>query len=287
MEELLLGFEDLEAAEQARVLRFLEEHPRQAARLENFRALEGLALGELPVAESAWEDGNLTAEESRQQQESLNRILAALADQGLAETARHQGPMDENQRHRRISHSKLSSRLTWALPLAAVLAMAIILPRWPGGGDSPNSPRVVVLVGEEGTRGAGSHADTRGILHTGQAFALDFFLDRDSHVLVYHLDPAGRLALVWPAQPGPGPSYLGGDQQHRVPRAESDEVWVLGPETGIESFLVASFGQWTDACLSLEATSGLTQRAEILADLTLRLEKIRARVEIIEFEHRD
>lgn len=279
MDDLILGFEDLEAEEKARVLRFLEGDPEQAARLEHLQALEGLALGELPVDQSAWDEALLDAEESRQQEESLRRILAALEEQFPAHRK-----VREDRRPRR---HRLPSRLNWALPLAAVLALFIVLPLWQRGGDPLPSPRVVVLVGEEGTRGFGSEAPSRGVLHTGQAFALDFHLEGDSHVLVYHLDPAGRLALVWPADPGPETSSLAGGRQHRVPRAENDEVWVLGPETGTESFLVVSFGEWTGECLDLEPVAGLARRADVLADLKVRLEGCRGRVELIEFDHRD
>ena len=284
MDDLVLGFEDLDPAEQARVRRFLQENPGQAARLQELQAAEEAACGEFPVDRGAWEEARLSAGEIEEQQNSLKRILAALEEHGLPET---DSPQRDATPAKQGNLRRLTPRLAWALPLAAVLALVTILPMRRDVSDPALAPRVVVLVGENGTRGAAGQGTTLGILHTGQAFALDFYLDRDSHVVVYHLDPAGRLSVVWPARPGAGSSFLSGEQQHRLPRPEADQVWVLGPETGTETFLVTSFARWTPACLDVKPVAGLSRREAVMTDLQARLGELGGRVEVIEFDHRD
>jgi hypothetical protein len=282
--ELILGFEDLEPSEKARVILYLEENPEQASRLKRLQTTEALASGEIPIDPVAWDEAHLDPADLEAQQHSLRRILAAIEE--------HSDNTGSPRAQSASSFGLRDTRWAWALPLAAVLALAMFLPSWLAEDDPLHHLTVVALVGESGTRGAGPAEETHeslhtGSLHTGQAFALDFFLDRDSHVLVYHLDPAGELALVWPADPGAGPSYLRGGKQHRLPRAEDDEVWVLGPETGTESFLVASFPRWMPDCLELTPEPRGTDRAAILADLRSQVEACRGRVELIEFLHQD
>ncbi len=76
-------------------------------------------------------------------------------------------------------------------------------------------------------------------------------------------------------------------RQHQIPGNDSDEVWILGAETGTESFLVASARELPSGLDEIQVDPDLTERREILADLKARLELVMDQVDLHEFEHID
>jgi hypothetical protein len=281
MEKLILGYEDLEPAEKVVVDGFMASHPELANRLKWHQQLEAQAGSDLPLGQAPWQD-NLTSEEVEAQQESLRRILAEL-DQALSDST---GGAPGAKILSFTEH--LRRQVLWVLPLAAVLALAVLMPR--GNAEKTilhdlNVNRIELRV--DGSRGADLPNPEDGVLHTGQAFALEFSLDSNAYVVVYHVDPAGQVSRVYPGTITDSLSPHRGGQGHQIPDPDSGEVWILGSETGTESFLVASSKELPLGLQEFKLPTDTSDRARVLAELKSRLAAIVDQVDLYEFEHVD
>jgi len=274
IEKLILGYEELEPADRALADRYLEAHPDLAARLAWHQAKEVGAAANLPVADAAWQVGDLSAGEDAARHESLRRILAEVTvGQGTAGGG---------------SVGRVRDRAAWLLPLAAILALALLLPQ--AGVEKSllrNLTVARVEMAVDASRGSGRLDVTDGALFTGEAFALDFRLDEDAYVVVYHVDPAGRVSMVHPESPADEATPLRGGRNHRIPDPRGGLVWVLGAETGVESFLVASARRPPAGVAGLASDAVSADRAATLARLRSRLADLMDEVELHEFDHVD
>lgn len=281
MEKLVLGYEELEPAEKAVVDRFMIAHPELANRLRWHQQLEAQAGADLPLGQAAWQD-NLTPEEVEAQEESLRRILAEL-DLVVNESAAG-APSAKI-----LSFTEhLRRQALWVLPLAAVLALALFMPR--GSAEKLLLHDLTVQALEtrvDGSRGAELPNPEDGVLHTGQAFALEFSLESNAYVVVYHVDPAGQVSRVYPGTITDSLSPHRGGQGHQIPDPDSGEVWVLGSETGTETFLVASSKELPLALEKFELPADTSDRERVLAELKSRLAAIVDQVDLYEFQHVD
>lgn len=279
VEKLILGYEELEPGDREMADQYLARNPQLDSRLKWHQNKEKAARADLPVGGEPW-DGNLSPEELAAQEESLRRILSAL---------------DEHRRPEKKSNGKvlgfipsIRRQAAWALPLAAVLALFFLMPRdgqEKGLLQDLSITRIELL--DDGSRGPTVPVDDGAVLRTGQAFALDFSLVDDAFVVVYHVSPAGQVSRVFPETITDDLSPHRGGQGHQIPAIDGDEVWILGSETGTETFLLATSADLPRDLDQVQATSGLTDRQTIVDDLKTQLESRADQVEIRTFEHRD
>ena len=279
IEKLILGYEELNPADRVVADRYLSLQPELAARLDWHQQKETAAAADLPIRDDFWQADNLMPTDEAAQEESLRRILASIDQVGNSNG--HPTPPTKI-----ISFTdRLRHQALWALPLAAILAVAIMLPR--GGEEKALMQNLTVVSIElmaDGSRGPDQPAVSGEALHTGQAFALDYFLKEDAYVVVYHVDPAGQVSRVYPEAITDTLSPHRGGQGHQIPGPDSDELWILGSETGTESFLIAASSQFpTEADLG----NLPSDRDSILAELKSRLESTAEQVDLYEFEHVD
>lgn len=288
MEKLILGYEDLEGAEKALADRCLAAHPELAARLKWHQEKEA-AAADLPLGQAAWPEGELTPADRQAQQESLRRLLARLeASQGPGRNGAAGADQPPSL------GARLRHQARWLLPLAAILALAVIMPR--GGTEKvllQNLTVEQVQLLPDGSRGAGHVSSDGEVLHTGDAFELDFQLNEDSYVVVYHVGPAGQVSRVLPETITDTLSPHSGGQGHQIPDPATGEVWILGSETGRETFLVGTARNWPEGLADLSALTDLSggptsePRAQTIAHLKRRLERLMDEVHLYEFEHVD
>lgn len=274
LEKLILGYEELNPADKAVADHFLEQQPEMAARLKWHQDKENQARNAVSGSDDFPGKGFLNPDDEKAQQESLQKILAAIDARQKIQSA----PLS----HRLIKGSR------WLLPLAAVLALVVFLPR--DGGHKMilmDFTFTQIVLNAEGSRMGGQPAPAEGTLHSGQAFALDFTLTEDAFVAVYHVGPTGSVSLVYPESATNGVSALEGGRGHQIPEPESGEMWILGTETGTESFMLAVGNEWPASLEGIGKDAGSANRREILADLKSQLEDLDFQVELFEFEHVD
>ncbi len=274
LEKLILGYEELGVADKAVADRILKRQSELAAKLKWHQDKENQARNAASCTGEFWNDEYLDAADEQAQQESLRKILAAI------------------EWHQETRPSGLAGRLRsgikWMLPLAALLALAILLPR--GGTPEMLLQDLTVTrieLNTDGSRGINHPAPIDGVLHSGQAFALDFTLVDQAYVVVYHVGPAGRVSRVFPVSITGAVSRHDGGREHQIPDPDSGEVWILGTETGTESFLLAVGSAWPTGLESIRVDSGSADRGKILASLRNQLEDIMPQVDLYEFDHVD
>ncbi len=282
IEFLILGYEELDPDERAVADIYLRRHPELVARLQWHQQKEGQAVEELPVQDLLEPENVLPSGAEEAQLESLRKILV---DLGL------QAPTADHSTASAVTAVSFAGRLRrqarWVLPLAAVLAVVALMPR-----DTDKalllSDLVVAQVelAADGSRGVIQPVQNGSILHTGQAFALEFTLHEDAFVVVYHIDPAGQVSRVFPESITEASVHRGG-QGHQIPDPSSGENWILGTETGTETFLVASGLEIVRELDDLRAAEGLTDRTLIVADVKAQLETLMDQVDLYEFDHVD
>jgi hypothetical protein len=274
IKKLILGYEDLEAGDKAVADSFLKRHPEWAARLKWHQDQESRAREATSGSGEFWDSELLDPVDEEAQIASLHKILAAMARKNINRPLSLVG--------------RLMGDGKWMLPLAAVLALFVFLPR--GGKQQlliQDFSFTQIVLNDDSSRGTTQPARAEGILHTGQAFALDFTLSEDAYLVVYHLSPAGRVSLVYPALPTDDPILFSGDTEHQIPPADSGELWILSTETGTESFLLAASTEIPLGLHGIRIDSGLTDRGEILVNLRNQLEELSIQVDLYEFEHVD
>ncbi len=283
IEKLILGYEDLEGADKALADLYLRQHPALDARLKWHQNKEALATSALPEIDDFLENDDLSSMDEAAQQESLRLILAKL---NLDLVAGQGAPASSVKV---ISFSdRLLRQARWVLPLAAVLALAMILPQ--GGADKAllqNLSLTQIELMADGSRGPLLLAAADGVLHTGQAFALDFALNEDAYIVVFHVDPSGQVSRVYPKTIDETLSRHSGGKAHQIPGPDSKEVWVLGSGTGTESFLVVSSQQLPVDIDQVLADIPTTDRPQIILLLQARLEELADQVSLYEFQHVD
>lgn len=177
------------------------------------------------------------------------------------------------------------SRRVW-VPAAAVAAMLLLFfsPWW---GTGPQLEGLEVVRVEDG-RLLRSGSDAA--LRTGDAFALAFELSEEASVVVYHVDPGGRLTLVLPESPDrPAPRMGAGTVA--IPGEGAGEQWVLGGDPGPESFVLAldagSLPSLTGLDSALrEGLPATVAREDVLRYVRSYLRSHLDEVEVIEFDHR-
>ena len=288
--ESMLGLEDLDKDQQEQVEAWLKDHPAAVEHLGRLRATEAAAKDPVPIQKDAlFQDFALDDAEIAAEQASLADLRQRL---GLPQPGRRsRGGGSGNPvtffRERPVKWAP------WLGALAAILALAIILPLTR---DNDHLISELYVVGIEPTgdavRSPGSTTLPAGTLATGQAFTLDFHLEKDAHVVIYHVDPQGVVGRIFP---GPGESTdvrLAGGLNHRFPTVESGEDWILGVGTGMESFLVAAnSGSDLDySGLDAEmAQAGLrdVSRDEALVAMSELLAEWGAEVDLVEIRHID
>ncbi len=282
VEKMILGYEELEAADKAEADRLLGLHPELAARLNWHRDMEAAAAGIAPVADFR-ADVQLSAADEAACRESLHRILSTLE---LVDESG--GGTDSPAAWAPGFQAGMRRSTLWILPLAALLAVILFLPR---GGAGPALLRDISLCRIElmpdGSRGPAAPAEDGKVLHTGEAFALDFSLEKDAYVVVYHVGPTGQVTLVYPESVPAKLHLFTGGRSHRIPEPDSDQIWVLGAETGTESFLLASSQDLPQGLDELEVDPSLSDRDLIRADLQARLLAVMDQVDLFEFQHVD
>lgn len=283
MEHLVLGYEELDPADRAVADSYLGRHPELAARLAWHRKQEALAQDPVPDVLDFQDGDHLEPRDQEAQQESLRRILAGL------DLNRNAGEGDHARDAESLSFTAhLRRHAQWVLPLAAVLALAIFLPR----GDTDKAllqnltvSRIELLA--DGSRGPGQSAPADGVLHTGEAFALDFFLDDDAYVVVYHVGPAGQVSRVYPETITDTMSPHQGGQAYQIPDPAAGETWILGSDTGTESFLVAIGNEIPAGLDQIQIDATPVDRGRVLTDLKTQLESLMDQVDLYEFDHVD
>ena len=283
IEKLILGYEELDSADKALADSYLSRQPDLSARLKWHQDKEGVAVTNIPLRDDFWREDALQPADEEAQRESLRRILASLEQDGSSSDGTPTPPTKIISFTDRLRHQAL-----WVLPLAAILAVAILLPR--GGAEKvllENLRVAQIELQADGTRGQSQTSPVDGVLHTGQAFALDFSLNEDAFVVVYHVGPAGQVSRVYPGTITDTLSPHRGGQGHQIPDPASQEVWILGSETGTESFLVASSSTLPTNLDSIQADPSISDRAGVLADLKSRLKTVMGQVDLYEFQHVD
>ena len=288
IEKLILGYEELDEADRNVADNFLGRQPELLARLKWHQDKEAVAVTSPPLLEEYWEKETLLPSDEVAQMESLQRMLASL-DQANNSGPGHFGGGTPRQGGKILGFTdRLRHQALWILPLAAVLALAVLMPR--GGTEKillENLRLTQIELQDDGSRGFGQSSPADGVLHTGEAFALDFSLNEDAFVVVYHVGPAGQVSRVYPGTITDTLSPHRGGQGHQIPDPASQEVWVLGSETGTESFLVASSSELPVNLEGLQADPSIRDRAKVLANIKDRLESVMTQVDLYEFHHVD
>ena len=226
LERLILAYEDLDEEEKRQADEFLADRPDLRRRLESLRYLESAAAASFPFDDEAfWAAGDLAPDDMAAQQRSLEDLRESL---GLTMKP---GVGFWNRRR---------TGLSLMIPLAAVLAFLVVMPVFR---DDPSligdlSVQPVALDSGGMRSGTGTQLEP-GVLQSGDAFALNFHLNEDAYVLVFHVDPWGTINLVHPASASGTPMVTAGGGEVRFPNPESGDKWILGGQAGTETFVLA------------------------------------------------
>ncbi len=259
--------EELDDAERARLEAYLEAHPAERARRDRVLSLERDATKSPSIPPFDDAGYELSAEDARQERASFH----AWGRRGESAPAR---PKSRGQWFR------------WAVPATVALAATVTI--WfvgPSGGDL--SDVAVLSVDREGLTRSVESGD---VWRSGDAFALEARVARGVVPFLFLVDPSGDAALLHPPEDGPSvPASR--NEVVRFPVPASGEIWVLGPETGRESFLLAagsgsspSPAELAARVATLSPASG--DRAQTVAALVALLEAEVGPVTILEIDHR-
>jgi hypothetical protein len=277
LEQLALAYESLTGADLQRADDYLAQNPQARSRLSQLQALEAAAADPVP-ADGAWPDTELNSEEEAAQLSSLSHLLASF------------DRTDEDQRTTSWWRRGSILRPSLLLPVAAMIAMAVVLPRVMSDKIVINDLAIVVSGTAVGSDRAGTVKPTPGILRSGERFRLRFNLTEDSHVLVVHAASDGAVAVVYPndlTQPVP----LMPSGSHVVPNPAEDRSWALDHSTGVESFFVIGAPTSNinvESLLAELATMAATgeDREVLIGSLEKRLGILGSTL-LIEFQHQN
>lgn len=274
----ILGVDELEGEERARVERLLEDDPRARELIQRLREVERskgpLGVLSFESGPSRW-PSPLEAEEAGQSLAELRfRLLGARALRS-ADQARKEGSW-----HPRWAFFRTVFRSPLLMPLVVgaltVLFMRANSPQerrdslnW---GDRPMEaaparpfrfPRLLLLdppvrseVRARGGRGLEgllpasvfrliAEGETRGgstgEWRTGDAFSLRIQLEQDAHVALVHIDSAGQLQRLYPRTTQEQKGVHRAGELLELPSPSSDEEWIFEGSPGDETFLLAIF----------------------------------------------
>jgi len=216
--------------------------------------------------------------------QELRKRLGLAANEGAEPVSPSPAGLDAPRHH--IPRRGL--RRSW-VPLAAAAAMLLLVWAPWSSRDSIQLRDVAVIAVDTGS-GTSRGTDDVRTWNSGEAFALTFQLEASAGVIVYHVDPSGRAALVVPGSTEEAIPFFESGITHHIPSAMGEEQWVLGGETGMESFLL---GASDDQDLDLEILdqeiherlASLDDRKLILDSVRTLLEEKLDSVQLIEFEH--
>lgn len=216
MLDLVLGYEELEGAQKERADRILAANPRLARHLDDIRNLEKRATDPVPLGseEDFWGEEAGVALDRRRMRTSLEEL-------------RHLAGV-------RPRVSRTNHLVRWALPLAAVLALALVLPHWISEPAGSTDLRVVRAPLAGDTSRATEVVGDDGLFRSGESIALSFELDHPAHVVFCLVDAAGGISTIVPR--GGQPFGAG---THIYPDAGAAGRWILNDTIGMETFLVA------------------------------------------------
>jgi len=273
LRRLLWADEELDDSERARLEAYLEAHPEAGELRDTVRGLESSARNSPaipPLDDAVYE---LSGEEARQERFSYHAVMRRLRGSGA-------GAVRAGGRAGR----RWGGWFRWALPVAVAAAVALV---WMGDfrGDGGVSDLAVLRVDREGITRSGDEAE---VWRSGDAFSLEAHFARGVVPFVFLVDPVGVPSMLHPPPGGDAtPVDRGGIL--RFPAAGSGEIWVLGRETGPETFLVVAGRAESPAPAELaaraESLAG-ADRATVLAAVIDLLEAEAGPVSIVEIDHR-
>jgi hypothetical protein len=278
---LVLGWEELEPGERAQAEAHLAACEACRALLEAVRERERLA-----AAFAAPATGTIEPPDAESRAEADRSLAALRARLGVAEAGVRRPAASRPGRGWWARWWSPGSRAMRALvPAAAAAALAIaVFALWPRGPGEAIAVRGLGIAARSIERGA-----ARAGWHTGDAFELRFELGRPAYVVVLHLGPGGRPALLHPAEAG-GPVPRLGAGPVRLPEAERGIEWRFVGDSGPETFLVATSERDPGSVAPLMAEverlgAGDRPRARLVRDLEALLSRRLGPVRVIEVEH--
>ena len=269
IEDLILAYEDLDDDQRRRADEAMAQRPELRTRLDDVRRLERLAVDPVPGdCDPLREPDRLDPGDRAAQLASLKLVRHAA---GLPATSRPWSPMQS------------------ILSLAAVLALVALFPLMSGNLAHLGQLSVRQLATDGGGHRSLTWTGDTGVLRSGQAFFLDVPLYQDARVYVFHIAPQGEIEVV--PTPTDGASAAGGSLLS-LPVPDSGDLWVLGGETGRETFVVAAL---IDPALAgpelvaaaLAGAAGSTDHTGTVENLLALLDQSGVRTRRISFQHVD
>jgi hypothetical protein len=289
LRELVLGYEELDAESRATADAHLASCPACRALLARVQQVERRAQSLSPPAGfDAANDDALGAAD----REAADRSLVALrAKLGLPSStpAPAAAPRPARWSWRAISGGRRERPRTptWVhvlAPVAAIVLVVAMIALWPRPAAPPTAVHGLEIAPWSRVRAPRPQA-----WRTGDAFVLRFRLDRPAHVVVFHVGPDGRPALLHPADPRAEASrFPAGEVQ--LPDSAGGIEWRFEGDPGLETFLVATtesrdlaMGEIVEAARRLGEAG--RPRAAITRELAGLLEDRVGPVRTIEVEH--
>lgn len=216
MLDLILGYEELDGAEKDRADGILSRNPDLARHLAEIREREKKAARPVPQGDEAvfWNPTPDVSLDPRRRRESLQQVKAAA---GV-----------------RSSVPSVTRRARWLLPLAAILALAVLLPRWVSEPSLMTDLSVVPDVSGGQTTRSVDLIGGEGGFRSGDAIALGFQLERPAFVVFCLVDAHGEVTFIDPERTGPFPAG-----RNTYPEPGASGRWILNDVVGEETFLVA------------------------------------------------
>jgi hypothetical protein len=240
---LVLSLDDLEGEQQAAAQAHLRGCPECVVLLQRVREHE-----RAPAQLGAWGAAAFGAADAAQAAAELSSRERAQAEASLTDLrARFQQHPEQQPR---AVPSELPVRRSapwhrmpaparrwwvWAAPLV-VAAAGIVMLVTPRNGSLVTGSLQVIAVGIDRAVDQAPRTQWR----TGDAFALRFQLRRPAYPLVFHVDPNGAIALLYPADPGRLAQLPLRAGANVLPEPGTDERWVLSGEGGTETFLLVA-----------------------------------------------
>jgi hypothetical protein len=166
--------------------------------------------------------------------------------------------------------------------VAAAAVLIAVLTLWPRPAGPPPS-----LLGDARIAPTST---LRGVQpsgwHTGDAFVLELDLALPASLVVFHVDPSGRITRLHPGGTGVEPERRPAGRV-TLPTAETATEWRFEGETGAETFVIAAIARPDRAREALAAGDAVAPgtRAERLRALQAALEKPSGAVRTIEVRH--
>jgi hypothetical protein len=264
---LLWAEEGLDEAERARLAAYLEAHPEARELRERVRTREAAARESPSIPPLEDPVYGLSGEEARQERVSYHALMRRLREPETARAGRRPGAW-----------------LRWLIPVAAAAGIALI---WFGdfGGGAGVSDLAVLRVDREGLMRS---VEEGGVWRSGDAFALEAHFVAGVVPFVFLVDPAGVPSMLHPP-PGRATTPTARAGILRFPTPESGDLWILGPDAGPETFLVAAGRADPPVPAELAARVGSLagdDRAAVLAEVKDLLETAVGPVAVIEIDHR-